>query len=212
MSKREKPITAEELHRQLESDPEWVAREAAREAEARRGDEAERFETRELISDLAAVGIRVRSIWTLVNTRERYPEAIPVLITHLQRPYCDRTKEGIARALTVTEARGVAAQALIDEFRKLPAPVDINGAKWAMGNALSLVATKEHAQQLVELVCDKRYGGARSMLPLALGKFRTPEVKAALELLVDDPDVALQVKRALKKFERLSRPGRKSPT
>jgi hypothetical protein len=47
-----------------------------------------------LLQDLAHAGVVVESAWTLVNTAESYPEAIPVLVAHLQRDYPDRVLEG----------------------------------------------------------------------------------------------------------------------
>lgn len=201
MSKREKPITAAELDKELRRDPEYMAWRRTVDVSDKAAQKAERLATRALRKELAAVGVRVRSVWDLVNTGEPYPTGIPVLIRHLSLPYDDPTKEAIARALTVREARGIAAEALIEEFKRLPAPETTLGPKWAIGNALAMVATKEHIEELLELALDKRHGPARSQLPRALGKFRTPAVKAALEQLLTDPDTAVEAERALRKFK-----------
>jgi len=66
--------------------------------------------------------LNVTSVWDLVNTRAPYPEAIPVLLEWLPRVRHPRIKEGIVRALTVKEARGVAGKLLIDEFKRVEAP------------------------------------------------------------------------------------------
>jgi hydrogenase maturation factor len=54
-----------------------------------------------LIAELGEAGVNVRIVWDLVNTAENYANVIPVLLKHLQMPYSDRTREGIARALAV---------------------------------------------------------------------------------------------------------------
>src|SRR5262245_48225177 len=59
-----------------------------------------------LYEELSAIGIRIKSIWDLVNTPTGYPEAIPILVEHLAKPYHHRTKEGIVRALAVKGAKG----------------------------------------------------------------------------------------------------------
>ena len=80
------------------------------------------FDEDEMVAEaLRAVGVQVRSVYDLVNTKESYPEAIPVLLELLPRVRNDRIKEGVVRALTVREARPVAAKPLIREFLDLPA-------------------------------------------------------------------------------------------
>jgi hypothetical protein len=57
-----------------------------------------------LAEDLRAVGLSASSAWDLVNSKEPYSQAVPVLLKHLQRPYSDRIREGIARALAIPQA------------------------------------------------------------------------------------------------------------
>jgi hypothetical protein len=54
-----------------------------------------------------------RSVWDFANTAVAYPHLVDVLIDHFSRPYHIVTREGIARALTVKEARGTEAQKLL---------------------------------------------------------------------------------------------------
>lgn len=60
-----------------------------------------------LLEELGAVGIQVESAWELVIRSAPYPhpEALPILLEHLSRPYPSSVREGIARALAVPEAR-----------------------------------------------------------------------------------------------------------
>ncbi len=60
-------------------------------------------EEEQIVGELKGVGCNVSSVWDLVNTSAKYPEAIPVLLRHLMMPYSDRTREGIARSLAVVD-------------------------------------------------------------------------------------------------------------
>ena len=88
----------------LRQNPEWVARNAEAEARLKERQEQSRKEQAKLLADLTDVGIRVESVWDLVNTADKYQAAIPVLLRHVALPYSKRVKEGIVRALTVNYA------------------------------------------------------------------------------------------------------------
>lgn len=142
-----------------------------------------------VVSALRKVGVKVSSVYDLVNTQKAYPEAIPVLIHMLPTVDEDTIKEGIVRALTVKEARGIAAKPLIAEFKKiLPQEHPTKQLlKWAIGNALSVLADDSVFEEIVGLVRDKRHGKAREMLTVALGNMKNPTaVKVLTELLRDD--------------------------
>ena len=104
MPPKKERITAGELIARLEKDPEYQAKQAAWELEAAVRLEQDRKEQAELVDDLKAVGIDVTSIRDLVHRYKSYPAAIPVLLRHLKRPYSERTREAIARSLTVPDA------------------------------------------------------------------------------------------------------------
>lgn len=149
-----------------------------------------------LIRDLATVGVRVRSVYDLVNTSEPYPAAIPVLVSLLKEGVQDdRVAEGIVRALGVKEARGVAARPLLDAFRQ--APSDRWSYKWAIGNSLLVAADKSVVDDIIRLVGDKSHGRSREMLVITLGRFRSPQTTQVLIDLLDDPEVAAHAARAL---------------
>ena len=137
--------TADELMTELESDPEWVARRDAREAEQRAKEERSIAEQALLLADLRKVGYRIRWIWYLVNSAESYPEAIPVLINHLRRPYRDGIREGIARALAVREARGLAGKAILETLREEGLGKQL---RWALANSLTIVADRTNSNDI----------------------------------------------------------------
>jgi hypothetical protein len=86
MTERKGLITAAEHMALLQKDPEWVARHAAREAARLRREQELQREEGQLLFDLMSIGIQVESVWDFVNTADKYPAAIPVLLRHLAMP------------------------------------------------------------------------------------------------------------------------------
>jgi HEAT repeat protein len=138
---------------------------------------------------LRFVGVRVNSVYDLVNTRNPYPTAIPVLARMLHEVQHPRIREGIARALAVKEARSV-APTLVNEFEAVKATDEPSQhVKWAIGNALSAAASDDVVEDVIRLMRDPKHGWARSMLPLALAnakKKRQIAIGALLEALSDE--------------------------
>lgn len=136
-------------------------------------------EQKHLLADLAQVGIEVQTVWDLLSASSPYPGAIPVLLHHLQLPYSDRTKDGIARALArdYPEVRS-AWPVLVDAYRRAPsgqgviAPGDPEefrlGAKDGLACALAVVATDDELEELIELIRDPGLGDSRILLLRAL--------------------------------------------
>jgi hypothetical protein len=97
--------TAAEYGAELARNPEFMRRRQEQEARTQQClDQMHRAEI-PLIDALAEAGVRVTSVWDLVNTGAQYPDALPILFDHLHRPYPDSVRTGIARALAVPEAR-----------------------------------------------------------------------------------------------------------
>ena len=142
--------TAGEAERLFQACPEWVAMRSRQDAKARALKEHALTEQELLVADLRRAGYRVKWVWDLVNTAESYPEAISVLLNHLRRPYSEGTKEGIVRALTVREARGIAGQAIIDVLRSSKdAGFLLRGA---LANALTIVADRADRDAIKGLI------------------------------------------------------------
>ena len=195
-------MTAAELMEKLSKDKEYQARAADREKQRLAKEAASREEQRQLAADLARVGVPVHSAWELVNTADPYPAAIPVLLNHLRRPYSERTKEGIARALAVPEAKD-GWNVLLEEFENNP-DTHPNGYKWAVGVALGVVAreTGRHEEAL-RLLRDKRHGENRSALLEAIAFSNDKSVRPLIAEFADDPELGEQVRW------QLSHPGRR---
>jgi hypothetical protein len=194
---RRGPITAEELMAELALDEEY--QRATAEIDATRAQQAQEWRRAEapLVSDLAAVGVQVESVWTLVNTREPYPTAIPILVEHLDQDYPDRVREGIARALAVPEA-AFAWDELERHYVDRACGPD---AKDGLAVALSETVTGETFDQLVDLIDNPWHGDSRILLlhGLRTGGKRGREV---LERLADDPMLGRAANQLLKQRSR----------
>ncbi len=196
---RRGPITAGELLDRLERDPAYQAHQ--RELARRRAQALEEYLriAAPVLDELAAAGLAVPSVGALVEgDRDRWRKAVPILLRWLPLIDDPRVKEDIVRTLTVKWAKPSAAAPLIQEFTHAPpAP----GLKWAIGNALSIVADDSVFDDLVALLRDKRHGDDRQMLAEALSNIHDPRaVDVAIEML-DDEDVAGHALMALGKLK-----------
>jgi len=141
-----------------------------------------------IIADLASNGFEVPSLDVLAKSKA-YKEAVPILVKWLPVVTDPRIKEAIVRTLSVPWAGPEAAKSLVIEFRNAPASTN-TGLKWAIGNALEVVATEDIFEELIELAQDKRHGKAREMVAMAIGKIKNPRSDDVLIGLLDDEEVA----------------------
>ena len=190
MTTRRGPITAVEALQQLEADPEWCARRDAKEAERAERTRQLRLEQMELLRDLHATGNEVGSVWDLVNTAKPYPKAFPVLLDHLLRPYSDRTREGIARALAVKDARPIAWEVMFGLIRSRSLPKEVADAVMV---AISSMARPADLSTLIETLADKSLGSSRIFLVRNLMQSKRPEARQALMHNRADPDLQKEI-------------------
>jgi hypothetical protein len=197
MTNRTGWITAAEHMALLQRDPEWVARRAANEAKHLRREQELQKEEEKLLSDLRDVGIQVNSVWDFVNTADKYPAAIPVLLHHLTLPYGKRTKEGIVRALTVDYAGREVLGELIKQFCE-QSDDSANSLKWVLGNAISQVATPADAETVIGLATDPVHGEARDMITQRLPRVVKDKtrLREILRYLADDKQIERYARRA----------------
>jgi len=174
----------QELHRQLEEERQKKA------AEWRKAEKP-------LMEELNEAGFAVTSAWDLVNTKARYPAAVPILLKHLMRPYPERVREGIARALAVPEAR-MGWETLLQAFRD-ETDTTTSGVKWALALALGAAATDEVLGDVLPLVRDLDLGRNRVPLLPALGRSNDARARQLLEELQNDETIAREVKKILSK-------------
>lgn len=136
---------------------------------------------------LRAVGVRINSIYDLVNTRGDYPAATPVLIQLLSQVETPNIKEQVVRALAVKSAKRVAESSLIKEFLTVPNTDKFHALKWVVGNTLYYLGTIDlHFDEIAEIVNDRSHGTTRQMMVSLLGKTKKNNERAeeiALELI-----------------------------
>ena len=159
-------------------------------------------EWRQLEAELDASGIDATDLGifsSVVPTAFDYEAAAPILVRWLPQVCDPIEKEVLARSLTgVKTARAEAARAIVAEFRN--ADMDAESEKWAYGNALATLADAEIADDLLELVRDRRHGRARQMLCDGLKRTKDPRAPDALIELIDDDDVAGHAISALRSY------------
>ncbi|MDC9837500.1 hypothetical protein [Rhizobium binxianense] len=165
-------------------------------------------EEKPIVNDLREAGANITSIWDLVNSRSGYPNLVPILMKHLQFPYSDRTRSGIARALAVPAAseywdflvqqyinakqgRGSVFPGEETEF--------VLGFKDALACALSGSVTEETLPQLIELAKDPTNGESRLLLIGPLRRSKAVISKDAVDELRHDPQLAKEIRSWRKK-------------
>ncbi len=151
-----------------------------------------------ILAELTESGVKVKDLSQLINQPIDYQGAISILLKWL--PLVDNidVKTTLVRALTVKWARPVAARPLIEEYLK--APMDETDIKWAIGNALSVVADDGVFDDVVAIARDRKHGRTREMFALALGNMKDPRTVAVLVELLDNEEVAGHALVALRKL------------
>jgi HEAT repeat protein len=189
--------TAEELIAELKSDPVWLAAREEEERERRRKQAEWRQAEAPLVDELREAGFQVDSAWDLVNTSTPYPEALPILLEHLERPYPDRVREGIARALAVRDAK-FGWETLTRLFRQEEAGTD---AKDGLAVAIAAVADDDVFGDLIALARETTHGESRILLLSALARSQDPQARSALKELEADPELATEVRRIFRRMK-----------
>ncbi|WP_291125323.1 HEAT repeat domain-containing protein [Dysgonomonas sp. UBA7698] len=138
-------------------------------------------------NSLLEVGFEVDSVYDLVNTTMSYPEAIQPLIEHLKNIQDVNIKEGIIRALTVKEAKGIANNPLFEEYNKTN-EIANSGIRWVIGNAFTVIIGAEDVDRILKIVSNKDNGMSRQMFVMALSKIksRKQDIENVLIDLLDD--------------------------
>jgi hypothetical protein len=186
--------------RELQKDPEYVARMQQRERQQQESTASHRQAMEPLLKELAAKGFRVRSLVELREGGSNYGAAVPVLLQWLPRISDRHAKEDIVRTLSVPWAKPEAAPLLIREFKAANDPTG-DGLRWAIANGLAVVADDAVFEDLLHLVQDKQYGKAREMLVVALGNMKDPRAVTVLMNLLDDEQVVGHAVMALGKLK-----------
>jgi hypothetical protein len=124
--------------------------------------------------------------------------AMPTLLEALPLLSDPRLVETVARHLGRKWAKPKAFWPLHDAFIRfgLHAPL----TAWAIGDSLMAVSTQDHADALLALAVDPRYGMSRQMIVLGLYRFKANDrVESTLTHLLSDSDVSLHAISALQR-------------
>ncbi len=222
------PLTRDELSAlraddfvrlKLSEDEESVLREINREREQERRLRSERLriEEKPILSDLRELGWEIESVWDFVNSKQKYSTAIDVLLRHLVRPYSDRIREGIARALARPgpETRK-AWPVLVEEYRRASSGYGIIAAgdtkeyrlgyKDGLAAALSAIASESETEDLIRLAKDRAQGESRVLLLRAIRKSKSPLAKQAISELATDPQLKTEISSWRAKAGSVERP------
>jgi len=174
-----------ELDERTRTDREYRAKVEALDAELAKRSERVREAERPLLTDLGALGLDVESVWDL-RARQPYPDGtFDVLLRHLATTLPDRTREGIARALAVADARDL-WPVLVDAYRNETSPED-SGAREGLAEALMITAHRAVADDLVELIRDRSLGISRVLLLRAVTRLRLPDRWDLIAACAQDP-------------------------
>lgn len=150
-------------------------------------------------------GVFISSIYDLINTNEKYPEIVHILIELLEEKLLKTNviKEGVIRALTCDEAKGKAEQTLIDFYNSLPTNHKKGNLGWTIGNALEYLYSDDYFYDILKIVRNASNKTSRQMFVLALGKTKAYNDIAVKELLklTFEEDVQLHAIDALTKLK-----------
>ena len=148
-----------------------------------------------LVQALNAIGFNITSAWDLVNTRERYDAALPVLAAHLERDYPPAIQEGIARAMAVPEAMPWREDFIRLIRSRPPMPEGKrDGFREGLAIAIGNTTGPHNVWETIALLRDTALGSSRILMLSVLGKVKEPEVKEALlELREHDPELRLAI-------------------
>lgn len=186
-----KQISAGELMAKLNADPVFQAAQSERDKPRLAKVAQLKAASKPLDDALRAVCPLVTDgVWDLVNTGERYDEALPILFEHLTKDYPDEILDGIARALAVPQALQY-RPTFIRLFRRSP-PVS-KGFRYGLGLAISGTTVPDNLHETIELAKDRTLGDSRMALLFAIKRSKKSEIREVIEELSHDPDLAKEI-------------------
>lgn len=167
--KRRHELSAKEHGEVLSKDPKYLAAMEVSERQRAALRESLNAQQKPLVDAICVAWRPVRSIDDLVHTAESYPEAVPILAAHLQRPYHPLIREAIARALSVKEARGKPARVVLEQLKQLAQPNDAQEDcyRFALVNALVTIGDASMIEDVDRMLHDTRYAKVRTRLERA---------------------------------------------
>jgi hypothetical protein len=155
--------------------------------------------------ELDAAGIPEDTVWELVNSRNDYPEAVPIMVDWLEHldervpPGEDRRawRAGLLRNLITKHAKGnrAAADILFRQFEIEPPLTNLELE--AAGFALAQVAERSDFPRIAALIRSERDFPTKSVLVEWLGQIKTEEAKDLTVSQLPYPGMRIPAMRAL---------------
>ncbi|WP_155764548.1 hypothetical protein [Mycobacterium intracellulare] len=155
--------------------------------------------------ELDAAGIPEDTVWELVNSRNDYPQAVPIVIDWLQHldervpPEEDRRawRAGLIRNLITKHAKGnrAAIDILFHQFEIEP-PLS-NLELEAAGFALAEICERSDFGRVADLIRAERDFPTKSVLVQWLGQIKTDEAKELAVSQLSKPATRIPAMRAL---------------
>ncbi len=153
-----------------------------------------------LLSDLRGVGIRIRSICDLVNTKESYHKAIPVLLQHLDAGHNDITVKGIVKALNTDGAGSEVVPPLFELFKRTDPKLN-----WKMCMYSSEVMQERvdaaTINPIIDYLKDDSKGKVRLLLIRCVERFPTQDNIELLKRLSEDEELQITATCALDRIK-----------
>lgn len=211
------PLTTKELEKltaddfvrlKLTEDEKARLREINKERERLRLEKSARLGAAEepLVQALNGIGLDITSAWDLVNTRERYDAALPILAEHLERDYPPEIQEGIARAMGVAAAmpwRPLFIR-LIRNRPPMP-PGKRDGFRDGLAVAIGNTTGPVNVEETLELLRDRSLGESRILMISIFRKLKDPVVQQTLlDLREQEPELRIAISELpwVKKLDR----------
>lgn len=195
MMAKKQAMTAAELMAELANDGDYQKKLREKELQSENLERILDEDERQLVAECNVAGVKIRSVWDLVNTASGYSAVIPILVDHLDRDHHSRTEEGIVRALTTPEARGIAFTPLVRRFREISDGE--SEIKWLVGAAIAESATSDDAPAVVELIKNESHGRGREFLPFGLIQLPKERALSILGELSNHPVMGESAKKAI---------------
>jgi hypothetical protein len=192
--KKGREITAEELMKQLQNDPVYVAKMKAKEELRLASTALARADEQVVLNELRQVGVSFGSFMELLYSNRDYSAAIPLLLDHLGKPHEPGVVGSIACALIVPQCKRSpqVLSALIDAFRRESrrTPRD-RSATDGIADAISRLAGQEYEEVFRDILRDEMMGPSRGFLVLSrvIIKSQRPDTCEFLTGLLDDGDI-----------------------
>lgn len=199
------PMTAGEFMKNLEADPEFVARRKRKNAELEEKRKRIALAEAPILRDLKSVGLDSESVWDLLQIDAKdLPRdesfAIDVVLRHASRDYPSVSREGLFRLLALFASRGFFSSSVWDDLAQQLREERDERVKTSIALALDKGAGASRVDSLIDLLEDRELGPVRIMFLDTVYERGGPRGREVLAGLADDEDLSEELPRVLNKL------------